>query len=113
MSVKKADPNMSIIVIVMKNRVGPFSTGINNSKGTFVHQWRSKKNPSSVDKIYIERKLTRACSFRKPPKNIFYREEKKNRPSHTREKDVKCHEARACIDKCNAESQECPTNFFL
>lgn len=32
MSVKNADPNMNIIVIVMKNRVGPLSTRINGTK---------------------------------------------------------------------------------
>jgi len=56
MSVKKADPNMSIIVIVMKNRVGPFSTGINNSEGRYIHQWHSKKIRVVLTRyLYIER----------------------------------------------------------
>jgi len=85
MSVKKADPNMSIIVIVMKNRVGPFSTGINNSKGTFVHQWRSKKNPSSVDKIYIERNSLEPVRFASHLRTYFTGKRRKIvHPTHVR-----------------------------
>lgn len=98
---KKAEPNKSNIVMVIKMTLGPLST-------------REKQQKTSYNELTMEKDgymRTRSCFSGYPAKDGLDGEQEEERPSDTGQEDVEGSQAAAGVDKGNAEGKKGPADW--